>query len=49
MIENKRKLAVYYWNKTEADGADLGTEIFGVNEKDRAIKMFVRIATNNMG
>ena len=27
MIENKRKLAVYYWNKTEADGADLGTEI----------------------
>ena len=47
MIENKRKLAVYYWNKTE--GADLGTENFGVNEKDQAIKMFVRIATNNMG
>ena len=47
MIENTRKLAVYYWNRTE--GADLGTEIFGVNEKDPAIKMFVRIATNNMG
>lgn len=47
MIENKRKLAVYYWNKTE--GADLGTEIFGVNEKDRAIKMFVRVVINNRG
>ena len=33
----------------ETEGADLGTEIFGVNEKDHAIKMFVRIATNNMG
>ena len=33
----------------ETEGADLGTEIFEVNEKDRAIKMFVRIATNNMG
>ena len=33
----------------ETEGADLGTEIFGANEKDHAIKMFVRIATNNMG
>ena len=33
----------------ETEGADLGTEIFDVNEKDHAIKMFVRIATNNMG
>ena len=39
-----------YWQwYFETEGADLGTEIFGVKEKDTAIKMFVRIATNNMG